>query len=606
MLTITASQFMARSEIALEPAANLSQALRIFFKALSPRRRRQGFLTLLLMLVGAGAEMLGISAVLVFLTVITSPERLTSSRAWQVAQSSLHLDGSPILIATVAFILVMILSGMVRVALIWAVNSIVVNAGLDFTAQAFERVTRQKYNFYLNTGSDVIVSRMEKVHHSNNILQFGAQGFVSAVVALLIIIFLLALNTTIALTLGIVLVGSYVGITILTRSILARNSEILAAAHAERVKRIQEGVGGIRDILIDRSQGVFQADFERCCDRIRRPQAINSVIPNAPRIVVEVMGMVGIAGLALFLSARGGGLTAALPLLGGLAIGAQRLLPLLQQAYFGLSSFFANRQAVLEVAGMLAMPDHLTTAEPGARRDLASVIQFDAVSFAYVDELYVLRDVSFGIRKGERIGIVGTTGSGKSTLTDLLLGLLEPSKGHILIDQKMLDRDSLAGWQAQVAHVPQSIYLSDDNLIGNIAFGVPRDSIDMSLVESAARAAGIHDFIIGLPEQYRTRCGERGVRLSGGQRQRIGIARALYKRATVLVLDEATSALDNETEKAVMQSISGLSSDITIVMIAHRLTSLAECGRILNIEGGHVTEVPPSSAGIGKMSARKR
>jgi ATP-binding cassette subfamily B protein len=295
-----------------------------------------------------------------------------------------------------------------------------------------------------------------------------------------------------------------------------------------------------------------------------------------------------------------------LPLLGGLAIGAQRLLPLLQQAYFGLSSFFANRQAVLEVAGMLAMPDHLTTAEPGARRDLASVIQFDAVSFAYVDELYVLRDVSFGIRKGERIGIVGTTGSGKSTLTDLLLGLLEPSKGHILIDQKMLDRDSLAGWQAQVAHVPQSIYLSDDNLIGNIAFGVPRDSIDMSLVESAARAAGIHDFIIGLPEQYQTRCGERGVRLSGGQRQRIGIARALYKRATVLVLDEATSALDNETEKAVMQSISGLSSDITIVMIAHRLTSLAECGRILHIDGGHVTEVPPSSAGIRKMSARKR
>ena len=228
------------------------------------------------------------------------------------------------------------------------------------------------------------------------------------------------------------------------------------------------------------------------------------------------------------------------------------------------------------------------------------------MSFAYVDELYVLRDVSFGIRKGERIGIVGTTGSGKSTLTDLLLGLLEPTKGHILIDQKMLNRDSMAGWQAQVAHVPQSIYLSDDNLIGNIAFGVPRDSIDMSLVESAARAAGIHDFIIGLPQQYQTRCGERGVRLSGGQRQRIGIARALYKRATVLVLDEATSALDNETEKAVMQSISGLSSDITIVMIAHRLTSLAECGRILHIEGGHVTEVPPSSAGVGKMSARKR
>jgi len=182
----------------------------------------------------------------------------------------------------------------------------------------------------------------------------------------------------------------------------------------------------------------------------------------------------------------------------------------------------------------------------------------------------------------------------------LLLGLLEPTNGHILIDGASLDRANLASWQAQVAHVPQSIYLSDDTLIGNIAFGVPQDDVEMDLVESAARAAGIHDFIVSLPEGYLTRCGERGVRLSGGQRQRIGIARALYKRATVLVLDEATSALDNETEKAVMQSISDLSSDITIIMIAHRLTSLAECGRILQIEGGYVTEVPASSAGIAR------
>lgn len=590
----------------MEPAANLTQALKTFFKALPARRRRQGLLMLLLMLVGAAAEMLSISAVLVFLTVITNPQRLTSSRAWQASQSVLHFHGDPLLIATSLFVLVMVLSGTIRVALIWATNAVVVNAGLDFTEQAFEKVTRQKYDFYLNTGSDQIVSRMEKIYHTNNILQAGVQGFVSAVVAGLIIIFLLILNTSIAVTLGLVLVGTYVGITVLTRSILGRNSEVLAVAHTERVKRIQEAVGGIRDILIDRSQGVFQADFDRCCDRIRRPQVVNSVIPNAPRIVVEVMGMVVIAGLALLLSSRGGGLTAALPLLGGLAIGAQRLLPLLQQAYFGLSSFFAYRQAVLEVGGMLAMKSDLTPAEPGDQRALASGIKFDKVSFGYVDLHYVLRSVSFNIGKGERVGIIGTTGSGKSTLTDLLLGLLEPDEGRILIDGRPLDRDSLASWQAQVAHVPQSIYLSDDNLIGNIAFGVARGDVDPALVESAARAAGIHDFIVGLPEQYQTRCGERGVRLSGGQRQRIGIARALYKRATVLVLDEATSALDNETEKAVMQSISELSSEITIVMIAHRLTSLAECSRILHIEGGQVTEVSPGTAGIGKASARNR
>jgi len=589
----------------LEPAANLSHALRIFFAALPPRRRRQGVFTLVLMLFGAVAEMLGISAVLVFLTIVTNPQRLTSSSIWKTGQSLLHLNADPILVAFGAFVFVMLASALVRLALIWFSQSFVVNAGVDFTEQAFEKVTRQKYSFYLNTGSDQIVSRMEKIYFTNNVLQFGVQGFVAAVLAALIIVFLLALNASIAMTLGAVLVGAYVGITILTRSILGRNSELLADAHTERVKRIQEAVGGIRDILIDRSQGVFQADFERCCDRIRRPQVINSVIPAAPRIAVEVLGMAVIAILALVMSRRGGGLTEALPLLAGLAIGAQRLLPLLQQAYFGLSAFFAARQAMLEVAGILAMPDDLTTAETGKRRDLASVIEFDGVSFAYVDQQYVLRDVSFDIGKGERVGIIGTTGSGKSTLTDLLLGLLEPTKGRILIDRMPLNRDNLAGWQAQVAHVPQAIYLSDDTLIGNIAFGVSREEVDMALVESSARAAGIHDFITGLPDQYQTRCGERGVRLSGGQRQRIGIARALYKRATVLVLDEATSALDNETEKAVMQSISELSSDITIIMIAHRLTSLAECGRILRIEAGQLAEVAPSAAGVGKASARK-
>ena len=590
----------------MEPAANLSQALKIFFSTLSPRRRRQGLFTLLLMLVGAGAEMLGISAVLVFLTVVTNPQRMISSKAWQAVQSFLHVNADPILAATVAFVVVMLISAVIRLALIWFSQGFVVNAGLDFTAKAFEKVTRQKYSFHLNTGSDQIVSRMEKIYHTNNVLQFAAQGFVSSVVAALIIVFLLALNTSIAVSLGIVLVGTYVSITILTRSILGRNSELLAAAHAERVKRIQEAVGGIRDILIDRSQGVFQADFERCCDRIRRPQMVNAAIPNAPRVVVEVLGMAMIAVLALVVSRRAGGLAAALPILGGLAIGAQRLLPLLQQAYFGLSAFLGNRQAILEVAGMLAMPDDLTQADPGKRRDLASVIEFDGVSFAYVDHQYVLRDVRFDIGKGERIGIIGTTGSGKSTLTDLLLGLLEPTDGRILIDGRPLDRDNLASWQSQVAHVPQSIYLSDDNLFGNIAFGVPRDAVDIALVDSSARAAGIYDFILGLPDQYQTRCGERGVRLSGGQRQRIGIARALYKRATVLVLDEATSALDNETEKAVMQSISELSLDITIIMIAHRLTSLAECGRILQIEAGQVRELSPSAAGIEKASARKR
>ena len=590
----------------MNSAPALPEALKILFKALSVRRRRQAILTLFLMIAGAGAEMLGISAVLVFLTLLTKPERLTSSAAWHALQTWAGHDLSPLWVATAAFAAVMLLSGAIRLALAWLTSSFSINAGLDFTALAFRKVTCQPYKFYLTTGSDEILSRVEKIYITNSVILVGVQALVSTVVALMIIVFLLFLDFWVALTLGIVLVGSYAAVSFLGKSTLSRNSEIAAEVLAERVKRIQQAVGGIRDIIIDHSQPVFQADFDRSGDRSRRPQTVNAFLQYSPRIVIEVIGMMAITLLALVVAQRPGGLVAALPLLGGLAIGAQRLLPLLQQSYFGWSMFFGNRHALLEVAGLLALPDNPPAETKAAEQQFNSAVEFDRVSFAYAGDRYVLKDVSFNIAKGERIGIIGTTGSGKSTLTDLLLGLLEPGKGRILVDGRPLDRDTLPVWQAQVAHVPQSIYLSDDSIARNIAFGVLSDQVNMALVESAARSAGLHDFIVGLPEQYETRCGERGIRLSGGQRQRIGIARALYKRATILVLDEATSALDNETEQAVMQSISELSTDITVIMIAHRLTSLSECGRILRVERGIVTEIPRGLAGVEKAVARRR
>jgi ABC-type bacteriocin/lantibiotic exporter with double-glycine peptidase domain len=573
--------------------------------ALPRRRRRQGVLTLVFMLLGAGAEMLGISAVLVFLTLLTNPHRLTSSAAWRTIEGLTRYPLDPLVVTTAGFVAVMLFSGTIRLALTWLTSSFSNNAGLDLTAAAFKKITTQPYDFYLNTGSDEILSRIEKIHIANNLIMSGVQAMVGSFVAVLIVGFLISLDFKVAITIGTILVGSYVAISLAARSRLASNSEILAASYVDRVKRIQQAIGGIRDILIDRSQWVFQLDFERSGDRARRPQTVNLIVQYAPRIVIEVIGMMAIAVVAVIYAQARGSLIAALPVLGGLAIGAQRLLPLLQQSYNGWSMFLGNRQTLMEIAGLLALPES-PVAELTTNPDrFQSTIEFDDLSFAYIDDRYVLENVSLTIRKGERIGIVGTTGSGKSTLTDLLLGLLVPTKGMILVDGRSLDNQSLAGWQAQIAHVPQSIYLSDDTIARNIAFGVPAANLDMDLVRSAAASAGLGEFISGLPKQYDTRCGERGIRLSGGQRQRIGIARALYKRATVLVLDEATSALDNATEKAVMESISKLSSDITVIMIAHRLTSLSECRRIFRVEAGGVVEIPRSSMGMERAAARR-
>lgn len=580
---------------------NLTAAMKVFFGALSPRRRRQGMMAVILMFLGAGAEMLGISAVLAFLTLLTRPEKLTSLPQWQSFEQALGFHPNPILAATGLFIGVMLLSVVIRLALTWMTSSFAINTGMDLSAIAFKKVISQPYKFYIQTSSDVIISRFEKIAFTNNVITAGMQAVVASVVSLMIIIFLLLLDFTVAMTIGVVLVGSYVAVSVFCKQMLIGNSRIYSNAQLDRVGHVQQALGGVRDILLDRSQMVFQHAFERTTNSMRRPGVVFGFIQFAPRIIIEAIGMLVITLMALALAQRQGGLMTALPVLGGLAIGAQRLLPLLQQSYFGWSMFFSNREALLEVAALIMLPDAPHDAAETST-PFETVVALDHVSFAYVEDRYVLRDVRVSIAKGERVGIIGTTGSGKSTLTDLLLGLLEPSEGRILVDGTPLDQHTLSAWQAQVAHVPQSIYLSDDTVARNIAFGVPGDQVDMRLVASAARSAGLEEFILSQPEGYDARCGERGIRLSGGQRQRIGIARALYKRARILILDEATSALDNETERSVMESIAGLSTDITIIMIAHRLTSLADCGRIFRVEHGLVTEIPQSELGVAKAA----
>lgn len=582
----------------MDTVGNLWTAIKVMVRNLPPRRRRQAVLTVILMLIGAGAEMLSVSAVYIFLSFLTNQAGTGSAVPWSPLLESIAGTPNQLLVVTTGFIAVMLLTGLIRLALTWMMNSFSINTGLDLSAAAFRKITVQPYNFYLMTGTSQIISRFEKIQFAMIIISSGVQALVASVVAVMIIGFLLALDFWVAVTLGSVLIGSYTLISLFGQATLIRNSELVARALGDRVQHIQQAIGGIRDILLDRSQWVFQRDFERTSNQMRRPQVVNNFMVWAPRSIIESVGMTAIAVVAVAISDNEGGIIAALPVLGGLAIGAQRLVPLLQQSYYGWSSFFGSRETFLEVAGLLALPDSNVPEPTAGGLPFQSSIEFRSVSFGYVADRPVLEDVDFRIRKGERVGIVGSTGSGKSTLTDLLLGLLVPSRGHILVDERVLDLGTLSAWQAQVAHVPQAIYLSDDTISRNIAFGVFRDQIDMALVESAAKSAGLHDFILGLPERYETTCGERGIRLSGGQRQRIGIARALYKRATVLVLDEATSALDNATERAVMESISALSSDITVIMVAHRLSSLSECHRILQVEGGTVQEIDRAEAGI--------
>jgi ATP-binding cassette subfamily B protein len=426
--------------------------------------------------------------------------------------------------------------------------------------------------------------------------------------AVCIVIVLVMIDPLLAAAALVGLGGVYAVVSVATRERLRRNSKVIGPAYSQRVQYVQEGLGGIRDVLLDQTQSVFAHRFNRIDWALRRAQMSNNIIGPSPRFAVEALGMVLIAALAYHLSARGGGVAAAIPALGALALGAQRLMPLIQQIYQGWVLASGSQQVVQDVVDLLRQPIPAEASAPLARLPFERGIRLVGVSFRYRADLpFVLQAIDLSIPKGARIGLVGTTGSGKSTVMDLVMGLLQPSSGEILVDERPLRGPARLAWQQNIAHVPQAIFLADASFADNIAFGVPPGEIDLESVRQAAQQARIADFIESGPLGYQATVGERGVRLSGGQRQRIGIARALYKKATVLIFDEATSALDSETEAGVMQAIASLGRDLTIVMIAHRLTSLSLCDVIYRLDKGRIApDMGDGAADVAAIDGEQR
>ncbi|MGE3149657.1 MAG: ABC transporter ATP-binding protein [Pseudorhodoplanes sp.] len=550
------------------------------------------------------AEVVTLGAVLPFLATIAAPESVMGYPGVREMAALLGFSGPDHLLlgVTLIFCATAVAAGLVRLLLSWATNKYAFALGHDLGVALYRRVLYQPYSFHISRNTSEIIAAVQKVQNvTSGTLLPVMQGLSAVIISSFILAALFLVDPLVS-------VGSLVGFGLLyfvvslsTRQTLRMTGETIASAQTSRQQAIQEGLGGIRDVLLDSTQSIFVARFSRLDRQFREAQAISTFLGAAPRYVIEAVGMVLIAILAYFLSYRdSGGLAAVLPILGALALGAQRLLPLLQQIYSGWTRIVNSIAAVEDVLGMLEQPmPAASLARDVAPLPFAREIALRNVSFAYqCGGEPVLRNLDFVIPKGARVGIVGKTGSGKSTLVDLLMGLLDPTEGHIEIDGRRLDATTRRAWQAQIAHVPQAIYLADATITENIAFGVEPGAIEMSRVQHAARQAELEDFIELLPETYDTFVGERGIRLSGGQRQRIGIARALYREAEVIVFDEATSALDNETEATVMSSINRLAADYTLLIIAHRESTLSACDLIIAIGNGKSKIVPKEKIGI--------
>ncbi len=571
--------------------------LRRLWHHISIRRRTQFGLLFVLMILASFAEVLSIGAVLPFLGMLTAPERVFEHHLAQPFIQALDLTEPRQLLfpLTVVFGVAILLAGMMRMLLLWAKIRLSFAIGADMSISIYRRTLYQTYAVHVARNSSEVIAGI--TNKTNGVIFSTIQPILnmsSASIMLSVILFaLLSINAVIALAAFGGFSVIYALIIRLSRKRLLIDSQRIARESVQVVKALQEGLGGIRDVLIDGTQETYCKTYRNADIPLRRAQGNDEFIRESPRFGIEALGMLLIVILAYGLAQQAGGIATAIPVLGALALGAQRMLPALQLAYAGWTSMRSGQASLNDTLDLLDQPLpeylHQSSHEP---LPFQQQIELKQLSFRYVaDAPWILNHLDLTITKGSRIGFIGATGSGKSTLLDIVMGLLQPTQGTLEIDGRPITADNHRAWQAHIAHVPQAIFLADSTIEENIALGVAKEHIDHARVQQAARQAQIAETIETWPKQYRTMVGERGIRLSGGQRQRIGIARALYKQADVIIFDEATSALDNETELAVMQAIESLSENLTILMVAHRLTTLKSCTQIVDLADGRIRRI---------------
>lgn len=573
-----------------EQRIGLISGLAEIYGLMSPRRRRQLFFVFLLMLVGAAAELATIGAVIPLLSLLAD----TGNRRWPLLGSLLPRGMSPVVGAALIFILIALLAGAVRVSLAWCSRNFILQLGHELAVEVQRRVLQQPLIFHIHRNSASLVAALAKTELLvMDVLLPLMNAVAGAIIGGLVIAGLLYVSpvATFASVAGFGII--YALISAATQRRLAANSKEVEVAYDRRLQTVQESLGGIRDVIIDDSSAMYLDAFSAIDARLANVRQTNQFISAAPRFLLEMVGMVAIALVALVLAERNGGIAAALPLLGAIAIGAQRLLPLAQEIYLGWSAYVGQRSVFEESIRLLGLSVDASAGPAADPLPLNESIRVDNVSFAYPTRKQPALDgISLSIPRGCMIAFQGSTGSGKSTLLDLLMGLLQPDHGTIRIDEAPLGPAIMKRWHRSIAHVPQSIYLADTSIAENIALSLPAREPDQARILQAARLAQLDEFIASLPEGYDTPVGERGVRLSGGQRQRLGIARAIYKDTPILVLDEATSALDDATETAVMDALQELKRiGRTIILVAHRQSSIRRCDMVVRVEHGQIVKL---------------
>ncbi|MBP7003002.1 ABC transporter ATP-binding protein [Amaricoccus sp.] len=565
---------------------------------LSRKERRRLYLLYAMMIVSALVEMFTIAALFPFLAIVARPQMVETNEKLSAVYHGLGFaTTNGFLIFAGAVVFAVVFFGLLfATATQYAIYRFTAMRGYTIGGRVLRGYLARPYSWFLDQHSaDLGAAVLTEVNEVVQRNMLPAMKLVAqAAVALLLIVLLVVVDPVAAFSAAAVLGGCYGAIYGLIRARLARMGQQRRRANKDKYKAAGEAIGGIKDVKLLHLEEAFLKRYERPALRAAEANAAIGVASETPRNVLRAIALGGILFFVLVMLTREGvDMAAMLPVLGLYAFAGIRLLPALQQIYASIASMRFTKPVLDKLHADVTRS--LVDAAPAPAADVPAIplrarLELREAGYAYPNaERAALDGLTLAIPARETVGVVGGTGAGKTTAVDVILGLLRPQSGALVVDGVEVTDETVPGWQKSVGYVPQHIFLTDESVAANIAFGVDRRKIDMEAVERAARIAELHDFVRReLPQGYDTMLGERGIRLSGGQRQRVGIARALYHDPDVLVLDEATSALDNLTERAVMDAVHNLGGKKTIIMIAHRLTTVQDCDRIFLLERGRV------------------
>jgi ATP-binding cassette subfamily B protein len=555
------------------------------------KRKIQFLLTVILMVLSGISEIISIGAIIPLLISLENPNKIFQNPYIQPVIKILgYTEANQIqLPLIILFAVAVIVAGAMRILLIYAGGRLSFVVCADLGADIYGRTLSQPYEDILSRNSSFLISVLStKINDVVYLVLNPVLSIISSSIISILILGSIFLYKPIVLMGTILYIGIiYICISFLVKNKLKENGQKISKRGQQIVQIVQEGIGSIRDIILDCTYNRYLRQYTICDAELRSAQSKNQFLTLSPRYLVETLSILTLVIYIFILTNKNIDLMDIIPFIGAFVISIQKLLPLVQNIFNGYSSIISGLGSLSDVIELLNQ--NLNKKNVNSYIKFNNEIKLQNVAFKYKNsDIYALKNINLIIKKGERIGFIGSTGSGKSTLLDIIMGLLLPTSGKLYIDDIEIDANNIAEWRALVAHVPQSIYLTDGSIADNITLSDGPDNIKVEKFKNVVAMAKIDKFVEKIAGGYAAIVGERGFMLSGGQRQRIGIARALYKRSELIVFDEATSSLDPITESEIMETVYDLDKYITILMVAHRILTLKNCNKIIRIENGEI------------------